>query len=342
MILVTGGTGLVGSHLLYRLCQDRIPVRAISRNTSRSERVKRLFVFYDPEHGAEKFQQIEWLDGDILDIVSLEDAMKSVKKVYLEKICHVSSTAALGANSGETVTEELKWKQSPETSGYSLSKYSAEKEIWRGVEEGLNAVIVNPSVVFGSGFWDESSLAIFRTVNNGLHFYTSGSNAFVDGRDLAEIMVRLMESDAKNERFLCTGTNVTFRKMTTMIADQLGKKVPSISAPKWFMGLVWRLSWVSAKLRNQDPVITKASARTAFTNTIYDPEHGAEKFQQIEWLDGDILDIVSLEDAMKSVKKVYLFFQFVALLFYPGPRQKDLKIQLYYFPRYLLFHGNDC
>lgn len=306
MILVTGGTGLVGSHLLYRLCQDRIPVRAISRNTSRSERVKRLFEFYDPEHGAEKFQQIEWLDGDILDIVSLEDAMKSVKKVYhcagfvsfaekhfhqlmkinregtanvvnaclkegVEKICHVSSTAALGANSGETVTEELKWKQSPETSGYSLSKYSAEKEIWRGVEEGLNAVIVNPSVVFGSGFWDESSLAIFRTVNNGLHFYTSGSNAFVDGRDLAEIMVRLMESDAKNERFLCTGTNVTFRKMTTMIADQLGKKVPSISAPKWLMGLVWRLSWVSAKLRNQDPVITKASARTAFTNTIYDP-----------------------------------------------------------------------
>lgn len=305
MILVTGGTGLLGSHLLLRLSQDNESIRAISRDPSRSERVKRLFDYYDPENGIQKFGKIEWVEGDILDVIALEDAMKGVKKVYhcagyvsfaekhfhklmkinregtanvvnaciafgIEKICHVSSTAALGTDHNGIVTEEVKWKQSPETSGYSLSKYSAEKEIWRGVEEGLNAVIVNPSVIFGAGNWDESSMTIFRTVQNGLDFYTSGSNAFVDARDVAEIMVRLMNSDVKNERFLCTGTNISFKDVTSMIAEKMGKNPPSVSAPKWLMGLAWRISWISAKLRGKEPVVTKASARTAYTNTVYD------------------------------------------------------------------------
>ena len=306
MILVTGGTGLLGSHLLFRLSAEGNPLRAIFREKSRIDRVKDLFSYYDPEKCTERFNLIQWIEGDILDILSLQDAMQGIRQVYhcagfvsfsekhfqklikinregtanvinvciangVDKLCHVSSTAALGTESCEIVTEDVKWKQSPETSGYSISKYSAEKEVWRGVEEGLNAIIVNPSVIFGPGSWDESSLAIFRTVEDGLHFYTSGSNAFVDARDVTEIMVRLMSSDLKNERYLCTGTNSSFRDMTTMIAEQLGKNPPSIKAPQWLMGLAWRISWITAKLRGKDPVVTRASARTAYRSTTYDP-----------------------------------------------------------------------
>jgi nucleoside-diphosphate-sugar epimerase len=314
MILVTGGTGLLGSHLLLRLSDERSPVRALYRDASRIEKTKRLFQFYDPIHGSEKFDKIEWVEGDILDIPSLEDAMNGVRQVYhcagfvsfaekhfhqlmkinregtanvinvslaaqVEKICHVSSTAALGSDTRENITEEVKWKQSPETSGYALSKYSAEKEVWRGVEEGLDAIIVNPSVIFGAGSWDESSLAIFRTVYNGLRFYTSGANAFVDARDVADIMVRLMNSDTKNERFLCTGTNISFREMTTLIAHKLGKKAPSISAPRWLMGLAWRISWINAKLRGKDPTVTRASARSAYSSITFDPSKVKERLQ---------------------------------------------------------------
>ena len=184
MIVVTGGTGLVGAHLLYDLCKKHEHVRALKRQNSDLKQVKKTFFYYS--HDAENlFQKIEWVNADVTDYFSLEDAFKDAKQVYhvaamvsfhekdnrkmmeinvkgtanvvnaalhhkIEKLCYVSSIAALGRpDANELATEETPWKDSDKSTAYSISKYKAELEVWRGIEEGLNAVIVNPSVILG-------------------------------------------------------------------------------------------------------------------------------------------------------------------------------------------------
>jgi nucleoside-diphosphate-sugar epimerase len=129
---------------------------------------------------------------------------------------------------------------------------------------------VNPSVIFGAGNWDESSLTIFRTVQNGLRFYTSGQNGFVDARDVAQIMVRLIQSEIKNERFLCVGNNVPFKILMEKIALKLEKKPPSISTPKWLASIVWRLSWFFSIFSRKDAMLTRASSQSAYNFMTYD------------------------------------------------------------------------
>ena len=304
MDFITGGTGLLGSHLLLRLTEEKRQIRAIYRSKQKVESVRKLFQLIDPEGWTERWAQIEWVEGDILDVQGLEIALKGCEDVYhcaglvsfdprqfdqvmkinregtanmvnccldekIRKFCHVSSTAAIGGIPNTLTTEETHWKNTPEISGYAHSKYAAEREVWRGMEEGLHAVIVNPSVLFGAGNWNESSMTIFRTVNNGLPFYTSGQNGFVDARDVAEIMIRLMESEITHERFLCVGENVPFQVILTKIAIRLKKKPPHLATPRWLMGFAWRISMVIARLRGHSPTVTKETTASAFKTMTY-------------------------------------------------------------------------
>ena len=306
MILVTGGTGLLGSHLLFQLTNESTSIKAIFRNEKKIELVLRLFLYYDPINGQTRFDSIQWVNCDVLDSVTLHETMEGCEYVYhcaaivsfdkddfykmmkinregtsnvvnsclelgIKKLCYVSSTAAIGNGENDPiVTEETKWKQSPTTSGYSISKYSAEKEVWRGVEEGLDVVIVNPCVIIGAGDWKESSLTMFATVDKGLRFYTSGANAFIDARDVAFVMLKLMNSDLKNERYLCIGENSTFKNLFDTIARKLNKKEANILVNPLLMGLTWRVMWVISKLTGKKSPITKETARSAFGTTVYD------------------------------------------------------------------------
>ena len=308
MIFVTGGTGLLGSHLLFELTKSATPVKAIFRNASKLEVVKRVFKFYDQQNGLTRFNSIQWVNCDVLDVVTLAEEIEGCTHVYhcaaivsfhkrdfnaimkvnregtanvvncaldlgIEKLCYVSSTAAIGnGNNDPIVTEETKWKQSPTTSGYSIAKYSAEKEVWRGIEEGLNAVIVNPCVIIGAGDWNESSMTMFRTIDKGLKFYTEGENAFVDARDIAEIMRKLMLSDIQNERFLCIGENAAFKTLFDKIALRLHKKPPAILVKPWLMGITWRLMALISLLPRIKSPITQETARSAFGKTVYSNE----------------------------------------------------------------------
>lgn len=308
MIFVTGGTGLLGSHLLFELTKSVTPVKAIFRNAAKLEVVKRVFQFYDQQNGLERYNSIQWVNCDVLDVVTLAEEMEDCTHVYhcaaivsfhkrdfnaimkvnregtanivncaldlgIEKLCYVSSTAAIGnGNNDPIVTEETKWKQSPTTSGYSIAKYSAEKEVWRGIEEGLNAVIVNPCVIIGAGDWNESSMTMFRTIDKGLKFYTEGENAFVDARDIAEIMQKLMLSDIQNERFLCIGENAAFKTLFDKIALRLHKNPPTILVKPWLMGITWRLMALISLLPRIKSPITQETARSAFGKTVYSNE----------------------------------------------------------------------
>jgi dihydroflavonol-4-reductase len=307
MILITGATGLLGSNLLIELVKTNSQLVALYQTEKKIEKVKQLFNLLFLNDSDNQFNKIKWVKCDLLDIVSLNENIKECQYVYhcaafvsfrrrdflklmkinavgtanivnlclehkIKKLCHVSSTSAIGKTQKDDfyhVVESNKWTQSNETSGYGISKYTAEKEVWRGIEEGLNAVIINPSVIFGPASWDESSMTIFRTINNGLKFYTNGTNAFVDVRNVVESMIFLMNSDIHSQRFLCTGNNISFKSAFELISKKLNKKPPSIYANKWLCEIAWRLSSLIALFTGK-ATITKESAQSSQNKVEYD------------------------------------------------------------------------
>jgi len=305
MVFVTGGTGLLGSQLLFDLISEGKQVRALYRSKNRLSSVLHLFTYRDPEKGSSLFNKIEWVEGDILDIPALLETMPGCDEVFhcaglvsfhpkdhadvfkinregtanmvnvalelkVKKFCHVSSTAAIGGDHTAPITENTKWKNGATNSGYSLSKNAAEREVWRAREEGLNVVIVNPCVILGPGNWNETSLTIFQTVSKGLKFYPPGSNATVDVRDVAHSMVRLMDSDIEGERFLCVGSNQTFKELMTVISTELDINPPTRLAARWQVEIArWALKIVKG-ITGKRSAITKETVHNLFAQKRYD------------------------------------------------------------------------
>src|SRR6476646_2814654 len=231
MVLVTGGTGFLGSYIIKELVERNYPVRAIRRASK--------VPFYIP---ARIFEKVQWVEGDILDPVSLEEAMINIDAVIhsaaiisfhkadkknISRLVHISSVAALGrSKTGGHVNEEREWQESNINTHYAISKYKAEMEVWRGIGEGLSAVIINPSTVLGYGDWDTSSCRIFKTIYNEFSWYSTGINGFVDIEDVARTTVLLMQSDINEQRFIANGDNWSFQQLFNTIADGFGKKHP--------------------------------------------------------------------------------------------------------------------
>src|SRR5690606_37061861 len=165
--------------------------------------------------------------------------------------------------------EANKWVQTTTTSGYAISKYSAEKEVWRGIEEGLDAVIINPSVIMGAGSWDESSLKIAKLVDKGFPFYSGGSNAVVDVRDVVECMIQSVEKNLPSDRYLCTGNAVSFRELMNLLADEMGKKRPRWKAGAFLSNLALFFDFIKGIFTGKR-TLTSESVRTASSVTTYD------------------------------------------------------------------------
>ena len=302
MILITGGTGMLGAHLILRLLQNGKKVRATKRPSSQIERTRHIFSFYT-DKADQLFSQIEWIDCDILDYDEVCSAMEGCNQVYhsagmiafhpsdypammefnidgtanmvnaaldkgIEQFCHVSSVAALGrAPKGEAADEETYWKPTTTKEGYSVSKYYSEMEVWRGIQEGLNAVIVNPSVIMGPGNWNASSSKLFQVVDNGMKFYTTGGTGFVDVDDVVRAMVMLMEPEhfekVKANRYILAEGSYSYGDIFHMIADALEVKFPSIRATKWMLAIGWRLAAVKGFLTRTRPSITRDTSKGA-------------------------------------------------------------------------------
>ncbi len=305
MILVTGASGLVGSHLLCKLTQDEAIVRALYRSENRKQDTKKIFIFYFKEEAEYFFNKIEWIKGDILSLTDLELLFHNITHVYhcaalvsfhkidfhrcmqvnragtanivnfclkhkVEKLCYVSSTAALSYNSNGLTDESFKWIPGPEVSGYSISKFAAEKEIWRGIEEGLKAVIINPCVILGPGNWKESSLSIFKSASKGIGFYPSGSNAIVDVRDVVYSMHYLMNAEISSKKFLCTGPNIAFKELLEALALLFNKKAPKIKSPRWLSLVVASFSELINLILRKRNGLTIESVYSAYKNITYD------------------------------------------------------------------------
>lgn len=307
MIFVTGGTGLVGAHLLYELCKTGKKVRALKRQTSNLKQVEKTFAYYTND-AQQLFDTIEWVDGDILDYFELEKLLNGVTEIYhcaaivsfdskerqrmisnnvegtanlvnaaiengVKKICHVSSIAALGKlQNGAPVTEETNWVPSKKNSAYSESKFYSETEIWRGIEEGLDAIIVNPSIIFGPANWESGSAKIFKTIWDGMKFYTKGVTGFVDVFDVVRPMIKLMEAEnfenCKNQRYILSAENLSYQQVFTQIAEALQKPKPTIWANDFLMGFVWRAATFVSWFTRRPSLITReaATGRNAVNN----------------------------------------------------------------------------
>jgi nucleoside-diphosphate-sugar epimerase len=310
MILVTGGTGLVGSYLLYELTRKGHKVKALLRPGKKPYETRKLFncISTENEH---LIDQVEWVEGDVLDPFSLQKAMQGVDYVYhcaaiisfnprelksmlavnvegtanvvnaclengTKKLCHVSSIASLGqAEKGEMIDEKAKWKTSRVNSGYAISKYGGEREVWRGLEEGLNAVIVNPSVIIGAGCHRKATNKLFHNIENFLPYYVPGINGYVDVRDVVNAMIILMESTVSGERFVLNSENLSLREFFIKIADILGKPHPRIALNSLVMNTVAWLDEMQARLTRSKPLLTRENVRASMSKSYY----SAEKFR---------------------------------------------------------------
>ncbi|HEY8780108.1 MAG TPA: NAD-dependent epimerase/dehydratase family protein [Mucilaginibacter sp.] len=292
MILVTGATGFLGSELAMQLAKQGTGIRCTKRSSSVIPDILQPF-------------QIEWVDADMMDIFALADALKDVTQVYhcaawvslkqadkkqminanvtgtanLVNLClqnharlvHVSSVAAIGlAKPGDLITENHYLDPATETDGYAISKLESEMEVWRGIAEGLDAVIVNPSIIIGANAGKDGSGQLFETVRKGLKFFTAGSCGFVDVEAVAKCMIGLMNSGIHSERYIISAENWTYKQLTTEIANGFGVKPPSIFASAWLMGIAWRAAASMAALTRKDPAIDKISARSASMTRNYD------------------------------------------------------------------------
>ena len=302
MIFVTGGTGLVGSHILLELSQKGEQFKALKRDSSSLSICENIFKHYNAE---DLFEKINWVVGDVNDIPSLESGMQNceqvlhcaavvsfqpsdaelLKKVNIEgtanvmnvalssrvkKVGFVSSIAVLGRNSTEgIVDEECHFKHTKLDSNYALSKYYAEQEVWRAGQEGLDVVIVNPSVILGPGDWNKGSSQIFQKIHSGLKFYTPGSTGYVDVVDVANSLVALLFSDVKNERFIVNGANLKYRDCFDRIAVAFNIPKATIKVTPLLKEIAWRMESVRSYILGSKALLTRETANSAMTNSSF-------------------------------------------------------------------------
>ncbi|MFB9051695.1 NAD-dependent epimerase/dehydratase family protein [Formosa undariae] len=304
MILVTGGTGLVGSHLLYRLASNNDKIRAIYRSEEKLDIVKKVFSYYTDEVDA-LFNRIEWIKADLLNIPDLTEAFKKITHVYhsaalvsfepdkyyllkqtntlgtanivnlclsnnIEKLCYVSSVATLGKSlTNAPIAEDTFWNPEEDNNVYAITKYGAEMEVWRGTQEGLDAVIVNPGVILGGGIWNHGTGNLFKRVAKGSKYYTNGVTGFVAVQDVVNIMILLMDSEIKNESYILVSEHWSFKQFLQRIATHLSVALPKKEIQPWQAELGWRLDWLRNKITGKNRFLSKQMAQTINSKSVY-------------------------------------------------------------------------
>jgi dihydroflavonol-4-reductase len=331
-VFVTGGTGMLGSHLLYSLVERGGSVKAIYRKKYKLDLVKKVFAYYSNK-SIDLFNRIEWIESDADHINRLKKAITGSHHVYhcaatvsfdssnrkeliennkliasnivdtclecgVEKLCHVSSISALGSVSGnEMINESSPWNDSDYHTAYSASKYLSESEVWNAVKKGLKAVIVNPSVILGPGDWDNGSPKFFKKIAEGMLFYTNGVTGYVDVLDVVKSMITLMNSPVTGERFIISSENLSFREFFSMIAQSLNVRKPFIPVPEILTPPVTGILKIISKISGKEGTLTPDIIHAAFSKVFFNN-------RKIKEATG--ITFIPINESVKRISRIYL------------------------------------
>ena len=304
MNLVTGSTGLLGVHLMIRLLESGEAVRAMIRSNSNRDVVRSVFSFYGVSH---LYDRIEWVEADVLDIPTLFNAMQGVEKVYhtaavvsyhrddrkemyainvegtanvvnvalecgVKKFGHVSSIAALNRFKTNPVTEEGEWVDSDENTHYGITKHLSEMEVWRGSQEGLDVIIINPGFIIGPGDFSRSSSSVFSKLDEGFSYYPPGGTGFVGAMDAANSLVKLMQSSIVNEGYVVVGENGSMKDLFQQISKGIGKSIPTKEARPWMLQVARIAEWLKEKFTGKKALVTRETVKNASLRFYYSSE----------------------------------------------------------------------
>jgi nucleoside-diphosphate-sugar epimerase len=294
MIAVTGANGLLGSFIVRKLMAEKQTFIALKRKDS------------DTSLLDDVAQHIQWRDADVMDEVALAEALDNVDQVIhtaatvsfnprkaayimdinvrgtrnvvnacltkgISRLVHISSVAALGRQKGQTsIDEKNKWVESNINSVYGESKYYAELEVFRGIEEGLNAVMINPSVILAPANWNNSSAKLFKYVWDEKPFYTEGYLNYVDVRDVANVAVQMLNADVKGERYIVNAGSISFQEFFQKLAGAFQKKSPSVKVGRTMLHVISRLESWRTWFTGTEPLITRETAKISGSRFLYE------------------------------------------------------------------------
>jgi len=329
MILITGATGLVGGHLLIQLISKGEKCRALRRATSSLEELKLIAEYYNIDFALVE-SNTQWVEGDILNAEAINSAMQGVTTLYhcaavvafdpnneerlmrvniegtrlicqtalecnIKNMVMVSSIAALGkASEGEEIDENTPRDLSLEYNAYSKSKYASERVVWEYISKGLKASMVNPGIILGVGLLNKGSLQIVEKASKWIPIYTSGKTGYVDVRDVAKTMQRIVELNKWGERYILVSDNLTYGDIFKALSKALGSLPPLVPLNRTALSFAASILSLITKMTGASPKLTPAMVRSATSQSIYSSKKVQDNLQ---------IELTPMSETIKEIAK---------------------------------------
>lgn len=313
--LVTGATGLVGSELVQQLLDAGKSVRIFRRETSdlsllgaAAENVEHavgdlrdarsvLAAMNDVSHVYHAAARVSFGPGQqaalhAVNVTGTGNVVNAALRSGVQRLVHTSSMAAFGRPStrkpandsgpvdraAPVIDEDTAWDGGEDRSAYALSKYESELEVHRGIAEGLDAVIVNPSLIFGLGREGENTRRIIDLVRSGwAKAVPPGSTNVVDVRDVAAGMRRAMDRGETGRRYFLGSENLPWKVIVSTLADAFGESPPSHTVPPSLLKLGAWLSEVGAFITRREAGLTREQVQTSISTYRYTHRRAADE-----------------------------------------------------------------